>query len=329
MLASRDAYVTALTTEEKSREIEKHKKFNQSSLGIKLSKFKGYNSNLDIYTFQDKFEKLALKDTPIDLLPDLLKNTYLEDPALSLVKNVTDIDDIWKRLKDAYGDCKIMLSKKMTEFGSIGDLFKQRDPSKTAEGLSKIINLMRDLIQLVKRHNIENNLYYGGAIDNVYHLMGNNRLDRWLTDKKAEDDGEVLWLELIEFLEKELGVSQLKAVIMASKPAPPKSKEPPKTNPPAYHTGPSTPASNNIACSLCGETDHVQTNGPGGMKLVQYFSCKKFTESSCAQRLSSIFSRVFAFNVSSQVQMGARENTRKESVKEILFVHILHTQATQ
>ena len=124
---------------------------------------------------------MHLKDTPTALLPDLLKNNFLEGPALSLVKNVTDIDDIWKRLKDAYGDCKIMLSKKLSEFSSIGDIFKQRDPSKTVEGLSKIINLMYDLIQLVKRHNIENNLYYGGAIDNVYHLMGHSRLNRWLT----------------------------------------------------------------------------------------------------------------------------------------------------
>jgi len=33
-------------------------------------------------------------------LPDLLKNNHLEDPALLLVKNVEDMGDIWKRLKD-------------------------------------------------------------------------------------------------------------------------------------------------------------------------------------------------------------------------------------
>ena len=108
---SRDTYVTAIANEEKSREIVKQKKFNQTSLGIKLGKFKGYNSSLDIYTFQDQFEKVHLKDTPTALLPDLLKNNFLEGAALALVKNVTEIDDIWKRLKDAYGDCKIMLSK--------------------------------------------------------------------------------------------------------------------------------------------------------------------------------------------------------------------------
>ena len=152
---------------------------------------------------------------------------------------------------------------------------------------------MRDLLQLVKRHKIENNLYYGGAIDNVYHLMGHGRLNRWLTDKKAEDDGEGLWLELIEFLEKELKVCQQTAIIMASK-ASPKPKEPsPKQTQPTYVAGLTHHASTPIACSLCDATDHVQTNGPGGIKLVQYFSCKKFSEASCAQRLNFIFSKGF------------------------------------
>ena len=43
------------------------------------------------------------------MLPELLRNNYLEDLVLSLVKNIQGIEEIWNRLKKAYGDTKIML----------------------------------------------------------------------------------------------------------------------------------------------------------------------------------------------------------------------------
>ena len=293
---SRDTYRSKLDAEDKLREIEKQKSFNKSSLNIKLGTFSGYNSDIDIYTFQDQFEKIKLKETPKNLLPDMLKNNYLEEPALTLVKNVTDVDEIWKRLKDSYGDCKILLSKKLSSFSTIGETWKHNDPAKVVDSLGKIINLMKDLQQLVKRHNIENNLYFGGAIENVYHLLGYARLNRWLLNRDADLDGEDEWEELLEFLEKELKVAQQHANIISSQPKSLKDKETKdKVNKKVYRTGDSNGQviHNDGVCSFCGESGHVQTSGPGGMKLVQYFACKKFVESSCAQRLNIIFSKGF------------------------------------
>ena len=49
------------------------------------------------------------------MMPDLLKNNLLEGSALSMVKSMTDIEDIWKRLKGAYGDPKLLLKKKLSQ----------------------------------------------------------------------------------------------------------------------------------------------------------------------------------------------------------------------
>ena len=67
---------------------------------------------MDIYTFQTEFEKLYLRLTPKKRLPDVIKYSHLEDPALALVKSQDDIDEIWTRLKKAYGDKKVLLQKK-------------------------------------------------------------------------------------------------------------------------------------------------------------------------------------------------------------------------
>ena len=57
-----------------------------SNLNIKLQKFKDYDSSADIYTFKTEFENVYSRSTPRRLLPDVLKNNFLEDPDLSLAK---------------------------------------------------------------------------------------------------------------------------------------------------------------------------------------------------------------------------------------------------
>lgn len=97
-------FAKSLSNEISIRELDKDRTFNKSLLNIKLEKFGGYESKTDYYTFRSNFEKIYLQTTPKRLLPDLLKNIFLEDPALSLVKGLDEIDIIWDRLKLAYGN---------------------------------------------------------------------------------------------------------------------------------------------------------------------------------------------------------------------------------
>ena len=80
-------------------EIDKHHLCKEKILNIKSAKFSGLNSSRNYYTFSYEFEKLHLRATPKTMLPEFLRNNYLEDPALSLVKNIQNIDEIWRRLK--------------------------------------------------------------------------------------------------------------------------------------------------------------------------------------------------------------------------------------
>ena len=84
-------------------------------------------------------------------------------------------------MKEAYGDCKIMLSKKLNEINVIDALWKHKDPEKTIEGLSRIINLMKDIMYLAKIHNIENTLYHGDGLEKIHRLLKDGRFTRWLS----------------------------------------------------------------------------------------------------------------------------------------------------
>ena len=163
------------------REVDKKAKFNASNLNIKLPIFKGYDSKMGIFSFQIVFENIYLQSTPKKMLPDLLRNNFLDNPALSLVKHVDDITEIWKRLKQAYGDPKTMLSKKLKGITREAQLWKISE--KLVEGISNITNLMRDLMKLARKHKIEPKLYNGDAIEKIFYLMGKNRVTRLLYHK--------------------------------------------------------------------------------------------------------------------------------------------------
>ena len=213
LVEEKERYEKFIETEIKEREMSKEKNFQASSLNIKLSKFKGYDSELDIYSFQYEFEKLHLKNTPRKMLPDLLKYNYLSDPALSLVKSLDTIDEMWSRLKRAYGDPKTLLDRKLTQVRKVGALWKVNG-ERLKDSLMNLINGISELITLSKYHGIENKLYHGDHLSIIYGLMGESRVRKWITitcDEELEE--EELWRKLIQFLEKELKVQQEMSLI--------------------------------------------------------------------------------------------------------------------
>ena len=87
----KDVYQQTIKDEVVKREISKLELFNESKLKISLSKFSGYNSKLDVYTFQSEFIKIYKRTTPKRMMSDVLKNNHLEGSALSLVRIVDNI----------------------------------------------------------------------------------------------------------------------------------------------------------------------------------------------------------------------------------------------
>lgn len=325
IISLKEKFYEDLTNEIDHRELNKTDLIKEAKLNIKLSKFSGYESPLDIYTFQSEFEKLYLRTTTKRLLPDLLINNHLSEPALSLVKHLGDISEIWARLKAVYGDTKILLSRKIASLNDIQSLSKSKDPGRLIAGISQIINLMRDLMNLASKHGIEKYLYYGDSLDTVYKLMGDARVTKWLEQSveihQSERDS---WLGVIEFLEKELKVQQQRFRLSGTDDPPAPLKR--KTSS-SYHTD----RFDNDLCVLCGSVagtnDHVTTTGPRGDKIIQYFSCRNFVEKTPAQRLQILRKKGLCFQC---LFPGAKWNEGKHEdgkcQKEYVCPHESHSR---
>ena len=91
----KEEYFKDINNDVKNREITKQKLFNKSKPRINLPELSGYELKLGIWSFQSEFLKIYERRTPKRMMPDLLKNNLLEGSGLSLVKSMTDIEDIW------------------------------------------------------------------------------------------------------------------------------------------------------------------------------------------------------------------------------------------
>ncbi|XP_066924259.1 uncharacterized protein [Clytia hemisphaerica] len=187
LLKSKSAYQSSINDAIVNQDVYKNKLFNQSKLNIRLEKFSGHQDSTDFYTFKSNFLKLHERGTPKHLLPDLLINNYLKDPALSLVKSIKDIDTIWDRLKFSYGDVKMMLTKKLNQLSSMDSLFNLKDHEAISLSLSKLVVTMKESITLAEQHKIEHNLYFSDGLVRIYNLLDESRLSRWLRAIADED----------------------------------------------------------------------------------------------------------------------------------------------
>ena len=76
LIRDKELHIFNVEKEVESREVHKLETFKASCLNIKLLKFKGYDSPMDIFTFLSAFDKLYEKRTPRTMLPELLISNY-------------------------------------------------------------------------------------------------------------------------------------------------------------------------------------------------------------------------------------------------------------
>ena len=115
-------------------------------------------------------------------------------------------------------------------------------------------------MKLAKQHNIEEKLYHEEGLQQIYKL-----LTRWLSticDEQLKD--KKVWAKLILFPEKEMKIQQ--QIILISSRSTTELKERRECN--KLHLVDTNENVINSECFICGENDHIKTEGPGGAQLI-------------------------------------------------------------
>ena len=184
-------------------------------------------------------------------------------PAKEMVKLVEDIDEIWKVLKDTFGDPKVLLNCKLGCIRKLDPLRKIKDYRELSVALAMLGNSMENLSKTAKTHKIEYELYNSHSEGMIYEIMGDQHVHKFLERCEGRTMScEEEWNELKDFLRDE---SKRKGkMAMRCKPSSRimQNKEVNKKNSNTFYTEECVEKTHEVA-----DTDH-QTNVVTGVKPV-------------------------------------------------------------
>ena len=269
------------------RDISEEKIKNSATLGIKLPKFEGYNSPLDFFTFKSKFNTLVAPRIKSCLLPDHLKCNYLAGQALQLVKEMDNVDEIWGRLEECFGDVATLLNMKLEKVSSCTPLIRVKGEQKINESLITITNLMKELSTLAQEHGIEQSLYHSSNLSKIFGLLGKKRQVDIMKSLLDFDTGEKeTWEHILTTLNKEIRVNEKLLLLVPASPS--NSPSDSGKDKPGYHN---VSLGENLTCHICGKNDHIPTITRLGHKVINYHSCEKFVKMNPKERFEELLKK--------------------------------------
>ena len=317
-------YFCSLRDEIKKRDISEEKLKNALSLDFELPKFSGYDSQLDIFTFKREFGKLVEPYLSKMHWADSLKWKYLSGQALTVVESLTNIEEIWRKLEKTFGDVQLLLQNKLVSLGKYDNLSDIKSDEKRITVISSILNNMTELSLLATTHNLENELYFGGGVEKVLGIMGNERKRKFIRKSDHKLKGPIAWNKIKEMLQKELSECEKLALYEKSEKLF-KVRERKKVLPEVDDLDESTLYNADVEsespCHLCGKTDHVLTIR-GERRFVQYFSCKLFVEKNCKERFELLTSKSLCTKC---LRPGQKKGHRYVCYEEYLCPDASHT----
>ena len=137
---------------------------------------------------------------------------------MTLVDQIKDIDEIWKKLISSYGNARILLQNKIASLEKHNGIWKIQGEEKIFLALSSVVNVMSELTAMAKRFKLEEELYYGGCLEKILSLLGNQREKKFVSKcEKSDATKPEEWLRLSDFLQKELIMRERLVLLEKSK----------------------------------------------------------------------------------------------------------------
>ena len=177
---------------------------------IDIGRFSGAAGE-DFYTFKSKFLKVYTHH-PKSLMVEFLKNNHLSGKAKQCVGSSEDMDNIWKRLKDNFGNTEHMLLHHFRVINKMGQMNKRKSYTDKKHYVQALVNSMQDAVDLANEHDLSGELHYGPQLNKIVRLLDPYLQNGWYKIIAEESVAKPLrWLRLIVYLEAQLTIIQTRA----------------------------------------------------------------------------------------------------------------------
>ena len=276
---------------------------------VNIGKFSGsLEKGMDFYTFQSKFLR-TYAQYPKGLRVEWLINNHLEGRAKECVGSLDDLEEIWNRLRNNFGNTDMLLEHQFTKVYQLGPMRNQKSYEQKRHFLQSLINSVQDVTDIATEHNLKGVLQFGDQLQKIVEMLDMHMQNNWYKGI-AEDDvpKEQRWNRLLKFLGAELKIVQIRAVETGSS----KGEKNP-SNPAGKDSGAArSPGGANVSpgsvlithenCRLC---DEKHDNGG-----INFVLCKRFLKMGFRKRADLVRKKKCCFQCLDG-QTGWRESNHK------------------
>jgi hypothetical protein len=162
--------------------------------------------SLDLFSFKTEFHEYARSNNySKEEQCDLLKKACLQGTAKSIVLHLKQVDEVWTKLTETYGDPSLLINAKMRELEKLGKC--PDNTEKKREWYVETHSKVDRLLEISKEHKQEQDLYHSGLVGLVRHnLTSHCRNDlrdevrKYEKDKDRDITKPELFDVLIDFL---------------------------------------------------------------------------------------------------------------------------------
>ena len=209
---SKDAYEKRAYHDLVTNDLTEQKLKLTESIVIDVGKFSGVlGVGDDFFTFKSKFTK-SYEDYPKRLLVQCIKNNHLIGKAKDCVGSLEEMDNIWARLLNNFGNTTEMLNHHFRRMNKMGHMSKQKTFTQKKYYLQALINTMQDAIDVAAEHDLIGEVHYGPQLQKVVAMLENHLQTSWykiVTQEALTKPNR--WPRLIVFLEAQLQIVQTRA----------------------------------------------------------------------------------------------------------------------
>ena len=286
LATNKELYETRVYNDLVANDLTEEKRKLAEQNQIDIGKFSGAPGE-DFYSFKSLFLK-TYAHHPKSSMVNLLKNNHLKGSAKDSVGSLEDIDNIWKRLKDNFGNTEQMLLHHFGKMNKLGPMHKQKSYTNKKHYIQSLVNAMQDAIDVAVEHGLEGEVHYGPQLRKIVTLLDNNLQNGWY--KLITEEATAMpqrWTRMIIYLEAQLSIIQTRAFETES--AELRSTQDKKDSSRDTQSLPQQKRDNktgplvNVASDVCGLCDEKHPSANIG-----FLNCKKFLVMSQKERCNLV-----------------------------------------
>ena len=165
----------------------------------------------DYYTFKSKFLK-AYGNHPKNVMVERLRNIHLQGVAKDCIGSLDELDNIWVRLKNNFGNTELMLQYHFGRLNKLGPMNRQKTYTGKKQYVQTLVNTLQDVMDLATEHNLQGELHYGPQLGKVVSLLEGYLQTGWykiITEESVTKQNR--WMRMIVYLDAQLSIIQTRA----------------------------------------------------------------------------------------------------------------------